>query len=107
MSSVQLETAQHAIDRTTQGRSETIVGMRHDRLHAREPTHDRDRWTHGVIRELSQQDGHVVVTVESPTGELVDLVVTLAVRDLFMRRLDIEADESPVGESVWYRKKRA
>ena len=91
----------------TQARSGTIVGMRHDRLHAQEPTHDRDRWTHGVVRGLSQRDGHAVGTVESPTGEPVELVVTLAVRDLFIQRLDIGADESPVGESVWYRKKRA
>ncbi len=81
--------------------------MSHDRLHAREPTHDRDRWTRGVVRDLSRRDGHAVVTVESPAGETVDLVVTLAVRDLFLRRLDLASDESPVGERVWYRKKRS
>ncbi len=80
--------------------------MQHDRLHAREPTHDHERWTRGVVRSLSQRDGHAVVTVESPAGESVELVVTLAVRDLFLRRLDLGADESPVGETVWYRQKR-
>lgn len=78
--------------------------MVHDRIHAREPPHDRARWTVGTVRELTERDGHAVVTVESPAGELVELVVTLAVRDLFVSRLDLN-DGDPVGERVWYRKK--
>jgi hypothetical protein len=82
----------------------------HDRIHAREPSHHVDRWTVGRIEAIEERDGHAVVTVR-PTStrtapgsdELVDLVVTLAVRDLFVRRLDLDADESPVGERVWYR----
>ena len=34
----------------------------------------------------------------------VELVVTVAVRDLFVGRLDLGDGESPVGERVWYRK---
>jgi hypothetical protein len=75
----------------------------HDRVHAREPTHDRDRWTVGRLRGLSERDGHAVVTVEAPDGESVDLVLTLAVRDLFLDRLDAEGD--PTGRRVWYRKR--
>jgi hypothetical protein len=78
--------------------------VNHDRIHAREPTHDHDRWTTGRITALDERDGHCVVTVDDD-GTAVDLMVTLAVRDLFVSRLDIPADASPVGERVWYRKK--
>jgi hypothetical protein len=79
--------------------------VNHDRIHAREPTHHRDRWTAGTIEDLAERDGHCVVTVANDDGETVELVVTFAVRDLFLGRLDIDDDESPVGERVWYRKR--
>lgn len=78
--------------------------MVHDRIHAQEPAHHRDRWSEGTIDSLGKQDGHCVVTVVSADGDELDLVVTVAVRDLFVSRLDIDDDESPVGERVWYRK---
>ncbi|WP_418285462.1 hypothetical protein [Halorubrum sp. DTA46] len=86
--------------------------MTHDRIHAREPSHHVDRWTVGVIESIAERDGHCVVTVRSEAGpedsagspDPVELVVTLAVRDLFLRRLPIADGESPVGERVWYRK---
>ena len=87
--------------------------MPHDRLHAREPTHDRDRWSVGVVTGITERDGHCVVTVAPESdpdstgadadGRRVDLVVTFAVRDLFLDRLD--TDGSPVGERVWYRRR--
>lgn len=81
--------------------------MVHDRIHAREPTHHRDRWTEGTLLEVTERDGHAVLTVEAPDGEAVELVTTHAVRDLFLSRLDVDvaAGESPAGEKVWYRKK--
>ncbi|MEF8789176.1 MAG: hypothetical protein V5A61_03545 [Haloarculaceae archaeon] len=79
--------------------------MDHDRIHARKPTHDLDRWSVGTVERVGERDGHCVVTVRTEDGESVDLTVTLAVRDLFLRRLDIEPEESPVGERVWYRKR--
>ncbi|GGJ07871.1 hypothetical protein GCM10008995_17250 [Halobellus salinus] len=81
--------------------------MAHDRLHARKPTHDLDRWSTGVVAGTTQRDGHCVVTVEpDESGDrTVELVVTLAVRDLFRGRLDIDDGESAVGEQVWYRKR--
>jgi hypothetical protein len=78
--------------------------MTHDRIHAREPTHHRDRWTLGTVASITERDGHCVVTVTPEAGATVELVVTLAVRDLFLDRLDVEVTESPVGERVWYRK---
>jgi hypothetical protein len=78
--------------------------MNHDRIHAREPAHHRDRWSTGTIASVAERDGHCVVTVTSEDGGTTDLVVTLAVRDLFLGRLDIDESESPVGERVWYRK---
>ena len=78
--------------------------MTHDRLHARKPTHDIDRWSSGVVESIGERDGHCVVTVRPEGGgETVELVVTFAVRELFISRLDIDEDASPVGERVWYR----
>lgn len=83
--------------------------MTHDRIHAREPAHDRERFTVGVIEAIEERDGHCVVTVTpesaSDPGEAaaVELVVTVAVRDLFLSRLALADGESPVGERVWYR----
>ncbi|MFC6835076.1 DUF7861 family protein [Halomarina ordinaria] len=77
----------------------------HDRVHARKPTHDLDRWDRGTVERLVERDGHCLVTVTNAAGESVDLRVTLAVRDLFVGRLDLPPGASPVGETVWYRKK--
>jgi hypothetical protein len=77
----------------------------HDRIHAREPDHDRDRWTTGTVLDTDERDGHYVVTVRGPDDEAVELVVTFAVRDLFLDRLSTGMSESPVGERVWYRKR--
>ncbi|EMA60329.1 DUF7861 family protein [Halorubrum lipolyticum] len=95
--------------------------MNHDRVHAREPSHHVDRWSVGVIESIDERDGHCVVTVrpvdsEEGNGEnqvdegagddgAVELVITLAVRDLFVGRLPIGDGESPVGERAWYRKR--
>ncbi|MFO8114093.1 MAG: hypothetical protein R6U01_01825 [Halorubrum sp.] len=92
--------------------------MNHDRVHAREPSHHVDRWSVGVIESIDERDGHCVVTVRPVAsgeagderqsegdGRTVELVITLAVRDLFVGRLAVDDDESPVGERVWYRKR--
>ena len=76
--------------------------MKHDRIHAREPSHHVDRWSVGTVEAVEERDGHCVVTVRPQDGDPVELVVTVAVRDLFVSRLDAD---SPVGERVWYRKK--
>jgi hypothetical protein len=92
--------------------------VNHDRVHAREPSHHVDRWSVGVIESIAERDGHCVVTVRPiASGEegdsngggdeerTVELVITLAVRDLFVGRLPVDDGESPVGERVWYRKR--
>jgi hypothetical protein len=95
--------------------------VNHDRVHAREPSHHVDRWSVGVIESIGERDGHCVVTVrpvesgggsgesQADEGDVdrrpVELVITLAVRDLFVGRLPIDDGESPVGERVWYRKR--
>lgn len=78
--------------------------MNHDRIHAQEPSHHVDQWTAGTVESIEERDGHCVVLVCPDHGEAVELRVTLAVRELFVRRLDIDDGESPVGERVWYRK---
>ena len=78
--------------------------MNQDRIHAREPTHHRDQWTVGTIESIEERDGHCIVSVSAEQGETHELVVTLAIRDLFVSRLDIDEGASPVGEQVWYRK---
>lgn len=75
--------------------------MAHDRIHARKPTHDIERWSVGTIESIGQRDGHCVVDVRTEDGKSVELVVTLAIRDLFTSRLD---GDDPVGEQIWYRK---
>ncbi len=77
--------------------------MAHDRIHARKPTHDLERWSVGTIAAVDQRDGHAVFAVTTADGESVELVVTVAIRDLVLRRLDLAADESPIGARVWYR----
>ena len=77
--------------------------MNHDRIHARKPTHHIDRWSTGIIESIEQRDGHCFVTVETEAEETVELDVTLAIRDLFVNRLDIEDGASPIGERIWYR----
>ena len=77
--------------------------MNHDRIHARKPTHDIDRWSAGIIESIDHRDGHCVVTVGTEADETAELVVTLAVRDLFFGRLEIEEGATPIGERVWYR----
>ena len=85
--------------------------MAHDRIHAREPTHDRERWRVGTITAMAERDGHCVVTVspEEPASEdgrdRIELVVTFAIRDLFVGRLDIGPENSPLGERVWFRER--
>ena len=77
--------------------------MAHDRLHARKPTHEIERWSTGTIESIDERDGHCIVTVAAADGETVELTVTLAIRELFLSRLDVDDGESPVGEHVWYR----
>ncbi len=76
--------------------------MPHDRIHARRPSHHVDRWSPGRIESIDERDGHCVVTVSTPDDDRVELVVTFAVRDLFLGRLDLDG-ASPIGERVWYR----
>lgn len=78
--------------------------VHHDRIHAREPTHDREAWRVGTVRAATERDGHWVVTVEPDEGERVGLTTTLAIRDLVRSRLP-EPDASPVGQRVWFQKK--
>ncbi len=79
----------------------------HDRIHARRPSHAVDEWAVGTVVAAEERHGHWVVTVEPETdvsgGERIELVVTVAVRDLVLGRLPIEEGASPVGERVWYR----
>ena len=77
--------------------------MKHDRIHAQKPTHEMERWSTGTIDSVEQRDGHCVVTVSDDDNEPIELVVTIAIRDLFLSRLDINEGESPAGEKVWYR----
>ncbi|TYL37869.1 hypothetical protein CV102_14145 [Natronococcus pandeyae] len=78
--------------------------MAHDRIHARKPTHDLDRWSVGTIEHIHDRDGHCVFKVQTDDGEPVELVVTVAIRELVLSRLDLDEGESPVGARVWYRK---
>lgn len=79
--------------------------MDHDRIHARKPTHDIERWSTGTVESVDERDGHCVVTLSTDDGDTLELTVTLAIRDLFLDRLDVERAESPAGERIWYRER--
>lgn len=83
---------------------------RDDRLHARPPAHDVERWTEGNVVGVEHASGRVTVTVR-PKGKgdgVVDLAVSEAVYDLFVRRVAAadrsEGDVLP-GAAVWFRKR--
>ncbi|QFU84634.1 DUF7861 family protein [Natronorubrum aibiense] len=77
--------------------------MTHDRIHARKPAHDLERWSVGTIESITDRDGHCAFAVQTLDGETIELVVTVAIRELVVRRLDLEDGESPIGARVWYR----
>jgi len=78
--------------------------MSHDRIHARKPTHDVERWSVGTIEAIDERAGDCVFEVQDAEGETIDLMVTDAIRELVLDRLDLDEDESPVGARIWYRK---
>jgi hypothetical protein len=71
----------------------------HDRLRAKPPTTEPDRWRSGTVVAAGNRNGDVVVTVETG-GERVEVTVTDAVFELVSGR--VEATD-PVGETVWFR----
>ncbi|MEZ3118085.1 hypothetical protein RYH80_19390 [Halobaculum sp. MBLA0147] len=88
--------------------------MNHDRIHAQPPKTDPETWRTGEITDITERDGHAVFTVavtdatadsgdDGSTPETVELTVTYAVRDLVVSRVDGDAEDSPIGESVWFR----
>ena len=77
--------------------------MSRDRIRARKPTTDVDRWTVGTVERTDSRDGNAVFEVRSDEGESVELVATAAIGKLVEKRLDLEVGESPVGARVWYR----
>ncbi len=91
--------------RTLNWLNDLCLHMPHDRIHARQPTHDIERWSVGTIEAVDERDGHYVFAVRDADGEMIDLVVTDAIRELVLRRLDLKEGESPAGSRVWYRKR--
>ena len=73
--------------------------MNHDRIHAQKPDHDLNRRSVGTIDTIAQQDGHCVVTVSTEDDDLVELVVTLAIQNLFERPLGLVDGESATGDA--------
>lgn len=73
--------------------------MVHDRLRAKPPTTEVDRWRSGTVVAVRDAEGGTAVVVETE-DERVTVSVTDAVFDLFSGRLE-EVD--PVGETVWFR----
>ena len=77
--------------------------MSHDRIRARKPTTNVDRWTVGTVERTGNRDGNAVFEVRIDKGESVELVVTAAIGELVEKPLGLEDGESPVGARVWYR----
>ena len=76
-----------------------VPTMVNDRLRAKPPTTDVDRWRSGTVEAVDRREEGVVVTVAAD-GETVEVRVTEAIYDLFSGR--IEAAD-PVGETVWFK----
>jgi len=74
-----------------------------DRIRAKPPTTDVDRWREGVVRAVrfDEDERRYTVTVAPVDGDdRVAVTVSDSVYDLFAGRL---AGEEPVGETVWFR----
>lgn len=78
--------------------------MDQDRIHAQKPQQDPEKWSVGQIESIRSEDGHCIVTVNTDEG-LIELTVTAAIRDLFVSRLSIAEEESPVGEEIWFKQR--
>lgn len=71
----------------------------HDRLRAKPPTTEVDRWRSGTVVAVRAVGSGREVVVETG-GERVTVSVTDAVFELFSGRVDAP---DPVGETVWFR----
>lgn len=74
-----------------------------DRLRAKPPTTDVDRWREGVVETVDRDEHerrYVVRVVPSGDDRPVEVTVTEALYDLFVGRLEAE---DPEGETVWFR----
>lgn len=80
------------------------VGV-NDRLRARPPTTEVDRWREGVVRSVDAEGRRVTVRVAPPDDLPVAVTVTEAIFDLFCSRLPIEVASATdlVGQRVWFR----
>jgi hypothetical protein len=74
----------------------------HDRIRAKPPATEPDRWQEAVVRSVRFDDHEhrYTVTVAVADGDTVEVTVSESLYDLFTGRLDA-AD--PVGETVWVR----
>ena len=74
-----------------------------DRIRAKPPTTDVERWREGVVLSvrLDEHERRYTVVVEpTEADDRVEVAVSESIYDLFTGRLD--ADD-PVGERVWIR----
>lgn len=78
--------------------------MDQDRIHAQKPQQDPENWSTGQIESIRNEDGHCIVTANTDEG-LIELTVTTAIRDLFVSRLSIAEEESPVGKEIWFKRR--
>ena len=73
-----------------------------DRVRAKPPTTEVDRWQEGVVRAVRFDDHErrYTVVVEPSDGDRVGVTVSESIYDLFTGRID---GDEPVGETVWFR----
>lgn len=75
--------------------------MSEDRIRAKEPKREKDRWQKGEIVDSFLENGRRKILVEARSDEY-KLDISNAIYDLFTGRLDISDDETPVGETVYF-----
>lgn len=78
--------------------------MADDRIRAKEPNKRVDRWNKGQIGDVLNEHGRYKIIVETESDQH-ELSVSSAIYDLFTGRLEIEDEETPVGETVYFIKK--
>lgn len=76
-----------------------------DRLRAKPPTTDIDRWREGTVRSVDAEGSRVTVRVAPSDDSPVAVTVTEAVFELFCGRLPtkVASAEDVVGQRVWFK----
>lgn len=72
--------------------------MGEDRIRAKKPVQNIERWNSGEIVRISNEDGKYKINL-STESDNIDLIVSESIYELFTRRLE---SDNPIGEDVFF-----